>query len=99
MGLVSDPILTKIVNISVLGCSGSRCAQCDMMLPTNKQGYLRHMAVQHEIVMTYVERDVAIELALNKAVESVCRIPLPGTVVDQSAGDVDGIGEVAENAA
>ena len=66
------------------------------MLPTNKQGYLKHMAVEHEMVMTYVERDVAMELALDKALESVCRIPLPGTVVDQSAGDVDGIGEVTE---
>ena len=69
-----------------------------MMLPTNKQGYLKHMAVEHEIVMTYVERDVAMELALEKALESVCRIPLPGTVEDLS-GDVDGVGEVAENAA
>ena len=70
-----------------------------MMLPTNKQGYLKHMAVEHEIVMTYVERDVAMELALDKALESVCRIPLLGTVGDRSAGDVDGSGEVTENAA
>jgi len=75
------------------GCSASRCAQCDMMLPTNKQGYLKHMAVEHEIVMSYVERDVAMELVLDKALESVCRFPLPGTVGDQS-GDVDGVGKV-----
>ena len=69
-----------------------------MMLPSNKQVYLRHMAVQHEIVMTYVERDVAMELALYKAPDSVCRFPLPGTVVVQS-GVADSGGEVTEKAA
>ena len=70
-----------------------------MMLPTNKQGYLKHMAVEHEIVMNFVERDVALELALDKALESVCRIPLSGTVAGRSAGDFDSSGEVPENAA
>jgi len=62
------------------GCGGSRCAQCDVMLPSNKQVYLRHMAVQHEIVMTYVERDMALDTAT-----------LPGTVevTEQATEDKD----------
>ena len=44
------------------------------MLPSNKQGYLKHMAVEHEIVMTYVERD----LALSKAADIDYPSPGPG---------------------
>ena len=48
------------------------------MLPSNKQGYLKHMAVEHEIVMTYVERDLALELSLSKAADSLSDYPTPG---------------------
>jgi len=50
----------------------SRCHRCDKILPSNKQGFMKHMAVEHkDIVMGYVERDMALEAELNKAVESV----------------------------
>ena len=57
------------------------------MLPSNKQGYLKHMAVEHEIVMTYVERDLALELSQSKAVDDLIVIAGPG----QGQQDVVGI--------
>jgi len=59
-------------------CGVSRCCECDQMLPSNKQGYLKHMAVEHEIVMTYVERDLALELSLSNAVDNLSDVPTPG---------------------
>ena len=61
-----------------------------MLLPTNKMGYIKHMAVEHEMVMTYAERDLALELALNKALENVCKITLPTADTDQAVGVADG---------
>ena len=44
------------------------CRKCDKILPKNKQSLLKHMAVDHEVVMMYVERDMALEAELENAV-------------------------------
>jgi len=49
----------------------SQCKVCEKSLPTSKEGFLKHMAVDHEAVMTYVERDMALEAELNKAVDDL----------------------------
>jgi len=49
----------------------SHCKLCDKSLPTSKEGFLKHMAVDHEAVMTYVERDMALEAELNRAVDDL----------------------------
>ena len=47
----------------------SHCKLCDKSLPTSKEGFLKHMAVDHEVVMTYVERDMVLKAELNKALD------------------------------
>ena len=46
------------------------------MLPSNKLGYIKHMAVEHEMVMTFVKRDLALDKTLK--VEGISKIPQPG---------------------
>jgi hypothetical protein len=70
-----------------------------MMLPSNKLGYIKHMVVEHDMVMKYLERDLTLELALDKALVSVGKISLPATeevqaghmkdVVDKSDSDAN----------
>jgi len=47
-----------------------QCKVCDKILPGNKEGCLKHMAVEHNVVIDYVERDMAIAV-LNKAVDDL----------------------------
>ena len=49
----------------------SYCKKCDKILPGNKLSLLKHMAVDHDVVMTYVERDMALEAELEKAVDNM----------------------------
>ena len=49
----------------------SRCKLCERSLPNSKEGFLKHMAVDHEAVMAYVDRDIALEAELNKAVDDL----------------------------
>eukprot|EP00092_Neocalanus_flemingeri_P018329 GFUD01019838.1.p1 GENE.GFUD01019838.1~~GFUD01019838.1.p1 ORF type:complete len:638 (-),score=130.04 GFUD01019838.1:175-2088(-) len=71
--------------------SGTRnCLECDQVLPNNKLGFIKHMAVKHEIVMTFVKRDLTQEVALDQALESVCRIALPGEDEVQPGDNDDG---------
>ena len=63
-----------------------------MMLPSNKLGYIKHMVVEHEMVMKYVERDL--ELALDKALVSVGKIALPAT---EEAGHMDDVGDKSDS--
>ena len=44
----------------VLDADMARCRECDKILPNNKLCLLKHMAVDHEVVMMYVERDKAL---------------------------------------
>ena len=46
----------------------SCCKKCDKILPGNKLSLLKHMAVDHNVVMTYVERDMALEAVDNMEV-------------------------------
>ena len=57
------------------------------MLPSNKLGYIKHMAVEHEMVMTFVKRDLALDKTLK--VEGISKIPQPGEdeVQSTAAGD------------
>lgn len=50
----------------ITDCGETRCKVCEKILPGNKQGFLKHMAVDHNVVMDYVERDRALEV-LHKA--------------------------------
>jgi len=50
----------------ITDCGETRCKVCEKILPSNKQGFLKHMAVDHNVVMDYVERDRALE-ELHKA--------------------------------
>ena len=54
-----------------LGGDMSCCKKCDKILPGNKLSLLKHMAVDHNVVMTYVERDMALEAELEKAVDNM----------------------------
>ena len=56
---------------NLLGGDMSRCKLCDKILPSNKLSLLKHMAVDHEVVMTYVERDMALEAELGRAVDNM----------------------------
>ena len=49
----------------------SCCKVCDTILPGNKLSLLKHMAVDHDVVMTYVERDMALEAEFEKAVDNM----------------------------
>ena len=49
----------------------SSCRKCDKILPNNKLSVLKHMAIDHEVVMMYVERDMALEAELEKAVDNI----------------------------
>jgi len=49
----------------------SRCKLCKKSLLASKEGFLKHLAVDHEVVMSYVERDMALEAELNKAVDDL----------------------------
>jgi len=67
------------------GCGVSQCIECDLMLPSNKLGYIKHMAVEHEMVMTFVKRDLALDKTLK--VEGISKIPQPGEDEVQSAAE------------
>jgi len=53
------------------GAEMNSCRMCDKVLPNNKLSLLRHMAVDHEVVMMYVERDMTLEAELEKAVNNL----------------------------
>jgi len=53
------------------GADMSSCRKCDKILPNNKLSILKHMAIDHEVVMMYVERDMALEAELEKAVDNI----------------------------
>ena len=70
------------------GSASRQCSECELVLPSNKLGLIKHMAVEHELVMTFVERDKTREMSLDKALESVCNIALPGEdEIQPGAGD------------
>lgn len=35
------------------------CNKCNKTLETNQQGFMRHMSVDHEMVMLYVDNDMS----------------------------------------
>jgi len=53
------------------GADMTSCRKCDKILPKNKLSLIKHMAVDHEVVMMYVERDMALEAELEKAVDNM----------------------------
>ena len=53
-----------------LDCVENQCKVCGKILSGNKEGCLKHMAVDHNVVMDYVERDMALAV-LNKAVDDL----------------------------
>jgi len=61
------------------GANMDSCKMCEKILPNNKLSLLKHIAVDHEVVMMYVERDMALEAELEKAVDN-----LEVTAADQS---------------
>ena len=69
-------ILLGTLLFIILGCGVSQCIECDLILPRNKLGYIKHMAVEHEMVMTFVKRDLALDKTLK--VEGISKIPQPG---------------------
>ena len=78
------------MSLVLAGCEASQCPECSLVLPRNKLGFIKHVAVEHEMVMTYVKRDCAMEKSLDKALESVCNMELPGEESAQSASGKDG---------
>jgi len=55
----------------ITDCGETRCKVCEKILPGNKQGFLKHMAVDHNVVMDYVERDRALEVLHKASTEKV----------------------------
>jgi len=53
------------------GAGMNSCRKCDKILPNNKLSLMKHMAVDHEVVMMYVKRDMALEADLEKAVDNM----------------------------
>ena len=37
-----------------------QCIICDKKLPLNRTGYLKHIGVEHEVVIEYLEKDASV---------------------------------------
>ena len=72
------------------GSDARQCSECELVLPSNKLGFIKHMAVEHEMVMTFVNKDKTLEMSLDKALESVCNIALLGEDEVQPGARDDG---------
>ena len=41
--------------------SKGRCIICDKKLPQNRIGYLKHVGIDHEVIMMYMKEDPAVD--------------------------------------
>ena len=68
----------KIFSSSAAESNNGQCFICDRRLPMNRTGYLKHIGVDHELVVGYLEKDASIgciPLEIYKQQDNLHNIP------------------------
>ena len=53
--------LLRFSSSSAAESNTGQCIICDRRLPMNRTGYLKHIGVDHELVVEYLEKDASVQ--------------------------------------